>query len=199
MRRGFGGSVLAVALATVLALAACGGSSSSGAEVAKLDDTQIAEDGAATTAAASEDFEEATLAFTRCLREQGLEVDDPDFSGGSGGFLGGELDPSDPDVEAAMEECRPLMEAAGPQLGGENMEALEDAFLEYARCMRDEGIDMPDPDFSGGGGPGGGGFFEGLDRDDPDFQAADEVCRDLLQDALPEQPGGNSPAGGEDQ
>lgn len=198
MRR-FTGLVVAGAAASVLALAACGGSSSSGAEVAKLDDARTATGGAAATAAAPADFEEAVLAFTRCLREEGLDVDDPDFTAGVGGLFRGQLDPSDPDVEAAMEECRPLMEAARPQLGGESREALEDAFLEYARCMRDEGIDMPDPDFSGGGGPGGGGFFEGLDRDDPDFQAADGVCRDMLQDALPEPLGGNGPAGGEDR
>ena len=198
MRR-FTGLVVAGAAASVLALAACGGSSSSGAEVAKLDDARTATGEAAATAEAPADFEEAVLAFTRCLREEGLDVEDPDFTDGAGGLLRGQLDPSDPDVEAAMEECRPLMEAARPQRGGESREALEDAFLEYARCMRDEGIDMPDPDFSGGGAPGGGGFFEGLDRDDPDFQAADGVCRDLLQDALPEPLGGNGPAGGEDR
>jgi hypothetical protein len=49
--------------------------------------------------------------------------------------------------------------------------------------MRDEGIDMPDPDFSGGGGlfrMGGPG--SGIDPDDPDFRAAQETCQPILQE-----------------
>jgi hypothetical protein len=45
--------------------------------------------------------------------------------------------------------------------------------------MREHGIDMPDPDFSGGERAG---FRQRLnddfDPDDPDFQKADETCRE---------------------
>ncbi len=56
--------------------------------------------------------------------------------------------------------------------------------LEYARCMRDEGVDMPDPDFSQGGGFIGMGGD--VDPDDPDFRAADEVCRSILEEVRPD-------------
>ena len=53
--------------------------------------------------------------------------------------------------------------------------------LAFAQCMRDHGVDMPDPQF--GGGPGGGGMtiaIGGPDSDiDPgsaEFQAAQEAC-----------------------
>ena len=57
-------------------------------------------------------------------------------------------------------------------------EEREEAMLAFAQCMRDHGIDMPDPQFNEDGGatiqagPGGA-----IDPDDPDFQAAEEACR----------------------
>ena len=53
---------------------------------------------------------------------------------------------------------------------------LEDAAILYAQCMRDNGVpDFPDP------GPSGHFALDHdeFDRDDPDFRAAMEACRDL--------------------
>lgn len=52
----------------------------------------------------------------------------------------------------------------------------DDALLAYAQCMRENGYPMDDPDLSRSG-PGSGGAFGDLDRDDPKFQEADDVCR----------------------
>src|SRR5262245_14397427 len=68
----------------------------------------------------------------------------------------------------------------------------QEAFLAFAECMREHGIDMPDPEVSdeGGGkfsvgfnagGPGGDG-----DPDMEKFQAANEACRPLLENAIGE-------------
>ena len=50
--------------------------------------------------------------------------------------------------------------------------------------MRENGVDMPDPDFSGGGGGcfrvGGGG----VDPDSATFRRAQEACQEILEDAL---------------
>ena len=51
--------------------------------------------------------------------------------------------------------------------------------------MRSNGYEMDDPDFSnfgqpGQGGGGGGGIFGPIDQEDPEFQAANEQCEDLL-------------------
>ena len=59
--------------------------------------------------------------------------------------------------------------------------------------MREHGIDMPDPNPNGGmvfeAGPGEGGKG-GIDPSDPDFQAAQEACGDLL----PGKIGGGGPS-----
>jgi hypothetical protein len=68
-----------------------------------------------------------------------------------------------------------------------NQAEFQDAMLEYAQCMRDHGVDMPDPTFDdgnvaiGGKGPDSRG---GADQDA--FMAADEACRSILEDAMPE-------------
>ena len=60
---------------------------------------------------------------------------------------------------------------------------LEDAMLAYAECMRDHGIDMPDPDFSGDGGAFRMGVgADGMDPNDEKFKEADEACNDKLGD-----------------
>jgi hypothetical protein len=67
---------------------------------------------------------------------------------------------------------------------------FQDAMLEYAQCMRDHGIDMPDPEFDENGGAtqvmGPDGDGTGPDGPSEEFEAADEECRVALEDALPE-------------
>ncbi len=60
----------------------------------------------------------------------------------------------------------------------------QDALLKYAKCMRDNGVDMADPTFDAQGNPTGGGFgagAQGIDRQSPAFQAAQKVCRPILR------------------
>jgi hypothetical protein len=170
-------------------------------------------------------MEEALLAFTECLREQGLEVDDPDFDG-TGGFGiaiggggGGEPGAGGPDAEtrAAMEICQPLMADVRGQFQDLDTSELEDQLYAFAECMRDEGIDWPDPDltaFAPGGGAdgpptqgtelgdgptGGGGPFGGgdVDMEDPLVQAALEVCQSDLGFGFRAGGPGGAPPGGQ--
>jgi hypothetical protein len=65
----------------------------------------------------------------------------------------------------------------------------EDAAFEFARCMRDNGIeDFPDPQVSGDGGISFGGSLADQ-RDTEEFQAAQEACQHLLDDAGPDPEG----------
>jgi hypothetical protein len=63
----------------------------------------------------------------------------------------------------------------------------EQALLDYAECMRDHGIDMPDPQISS---EDGGGILieqEGgaeMDPESDEFQQADEACQPILEDAM---------------
>jgi hypothetical protein len=56
-------------------------------------------------------------------------------------------------------------------------EDREEAMLDFAECMRDHGIDFPDPQFEDGGGMTIGiGPESRVDPSDPDFQDAQEEC-----------------------
>jgi hypothetical protein len=66
--------------------------------------------------------------------------------------------------------------------------------LSFAKCMREHGVDMPDPQFSenGGGGffpAGPGGGQGGVNPDSPTFREAQKACGEILENALPDRPG----------
>lgn len=146
--------------------------------------------------------EEALLAFTACLREYGIDIEDPTVDadgnvqlvrprGATGEAGGGGQDPEE--TRAARDACAPLLEDAAVGFDRADRTELEDSLYEFAACMRDNGYDMPDPDFSsfGPGAGGGGGPFGELDRDDAVFQKAQAACEDVL--AGFERPGGGPP------
>jgi hypothetical protein len=88
------------------------------------------------------------------------------------------------EIEAAAEACSEYIENVVPTFSDIDFTQLQDDLLEFAECMRDNGYDMPDPDFSnfglpGGDGPNGGPFGE-LDADDPAFEQALQACQDIL-------------------
>lgn len=79
--------------------------------------------------------------------------------------------------------------SGSPETAGKTPEAeqtFDDWQIAFASCMRDEGVDMPDPEQSGSGGASvtlGGGDTDG-------FQAASETCIDRL--GPPPAPAGGS-------
>ena len=140
--------------------------------------------------------EERLLRFADCMRENGVDFPDPvveadgsvqfGFRPGAGG--GGRLQElaRDPDLPAAREACEGLLEGLsfGPGSGNFDTTELQDTLLEFARCMRANGVDMGDPDLSNFGpggdddGPGGGPFGGAIDFGDPDVAAALAVCQE---------------------
>lgn len=177
-------------LVAVLALVAtaCGGTADADEGVASLDDSQTL-DLVDPIDDPEPSEEEALLAFTQCLRDNGLDVDDPTVDAEGNLRLsrpnnaGEQTQSSREEFRAAREACSDRLE--GVTLGFQDVDQteLEDQLLEFAMCMRENGYeDMPDPDLSNVGTPGqgGGGPFGQLDRDDPAFQAAAEQCQDIL-------------------
>jgi hypothetical protein len=178
--------LLLMSLAVVATLAACTGASAA-PSVASLDDPGATTDpNASPSPSAPTDPQEAFLAYAECMREHGIDMPDPQVSDEGGGKFSvgfsaeGRPDAADMDeMQAADEACRPLLENAigeggRPELSPED----EEAMLDFARCMREHGIDMPDPGEGGMvfqmGGPGEGTF------DQDAFEAAQEACKDLL-------------------
>ena len=181
-----------VCLVGVLALtaAACGtNEDGSAGGVASLEDVAAAEpdssqaglDGSAenddSSAEGTDDpasaelaADEAALAFSECMRDEGLDFPDIGVDADGNPQLGtalqdAGLDPRSDDFSDALEACSDELDGVG--FGGgrgagglaDNTE-LQDAFFELSECMRDEGFDVGDLQFGGGGGqggPGGGG------------------------------------------
>jgi hypothetical protein len=72
-----------------------------------------------------------------------------------------------------------------PELSEEQEQKFKDAALEHARCMRDHGIDFPDPTFSEGGGATIKLGKGSVDPNDPDFKAAEKECREIMEEVRP--------------
>jgi hypothetical protein len=208
--------------ALALVAVACGGGGANLEGVASLSDpdaatTVPAPDGStggdSTDGSDAEvDTEQALLDFAECMREHGIEIEDPSISGEGGGFIrigpppgAGGADGDNPDFEemqAAREACSEFLEGITQQFGEIDPTERQDQALEFAQCMRDQGIDMPDPDFSdfgpgvqgeeGGDDEARGGPFGDFDPEDPAFQAALEECGDVFGGAL----GGRGGRGG---
>jgi hypothetical protein len=200
----------AATLVVVGALAACGGGGGAGDDVATLGDGDAAseEDGGASGDEELTDAEreDVMLEFTECMREHGVDMPDPSQAAAGGGgdvvVRGGSGPKDSEEFEAAHEECGPILEEAfgePEEMSPEEEAEMRDNALNFAKCMREHGIDMPDPEFSDGGrgftmsvgGPGDSG--PGFDPEDEDFQAAQEEC----QGELGFEEGRMGPGGGE--
>ncbi len=191
---------LLLALFVLVLVAACS-ATAAGPGVATLESQAP---GAAPSASPSMSPEDALLAYAECMREHGIDMPAPTYEEGEdgsvsigiGGGPGGRDEIDKEDFLEAETACRHLMTAVMPAGRGEMSAEVEEKFLQFARCMREHGIDFPDPNPNGGfvfeSGPseGGEGGKAGIDPNDPDFQAAQEACGDLL----PGKIGGDGPS-----
>ena len=167
-----------LALTLALALSACGSGGDSGGANGGRGGSR---DDAAQRG--SKDPQEAMLAFARCMREQGVDIPDP-VPGGTAVEVdpGGADAPFRDDFREAEKTCRKhLANVKPPELSEEDEGELREAALAHARCMREHGIDMPDPQVDGGGvriEPGS------IDPQDPEFRKAQKECEKHLRGAL---------------
>jgi hypothetical protein len=161
-------TLIALGAAMLLTLTAC--SSGPGEGIAS------AGGGQSTTQKPVSD-EEKAQEFTKCMRDNGIDLPDPEPDGNGGfdyGVTAAGVDLSDPTLQKAIRACR-------DKLPGGGQEYLDDPEVqaqlrEFAQCMRNNGIDLPDPDPGGGFG----GAMADLDRDSPEFKKAMEACKDKL-------------------
>ena len=182
--------LVALVMLFAVAFAACSGEIESD-EVATLD-TSTAEsmpsDESDVTSEA--EAEEAMLAFSECLRDEGIDIEDPTI--GVDGSLGLTFGGPDTEMdfeafEAAQQVCSVHLE--GVSLGFDNFDQTEfqDQLLEFAVCMRENGVEMDDPDFSSFAPDSDGDGevqvvepFSAFNADDPAFEEAFEVCGGFL-------------------
>ncbi len=187
---------LVVLSAFALVLAAC--SSDGGSDVASLEALATDLGIEIEDASAGVIDEDAVLEFSQCMRENGVgDFEDPTIGAdGSVDFRpGGTFSESEADrdtIRAAFEACQDHLGSLSFGPGSGDRSEIEDTLYEFAVCMRDNGYDMPDPDFSallrgsgeGEGGGGGGPFGEDFDPEDPAFTSALEACEDVFGGSL---------------
>jgi len=149
-------------LATAIVTAACGGGGRP-TGVASLAGGHTTTTVKKSKAAAKQEMQDAALAFAKCMREHGVDMPDPKFSdngSSGGGFMiaqggpGGQR-PDDATAKASQDACQPIMDKAQqdmPQPSPAEQAKMRDQALKFARCMRQHGIDMPDPTFDSNGG-----------------------------------------------
>jgi hypothetical protein len=119
--------------------------------------------------------EDALLAVAQCMRENGVDVPDPKPGERGLAFTRPPRGTDPVKVEEARKACDSELENTAEETGEEEFD-WQDTLVEYATCMRTEGIDMPDPDLTEETGPSE--FMRGNARKgDPAFDRADDACR----------------------
>jgi hypothetical protein len=183
--------------ALALVLTACGGSSgANGSQIASIEDSRTADSNVTTTTTVS--FQDALVQMSACLREQGLDVDDPTFDANgnpTGGFIIGPdsgLDPGSDEFRTAMDACQSIMEGVRPPDGATgarmlNLDEVQASLNEFTECLRDEGLEVDDIEF----GPPGEGPVTRQDGDES--AAGDNTTQTSIVNGPP--PGGG-PTGG---
>jgi hypothetical protein len=173
-------AALVGALALSLAVAACAGGGGTGGVASLGGATQTT---SGSNASRGKDFKQAALEFARCMRRHGIDMPDPQFSGNKitqeiKGRPGGAKGPDDPKFTAAQQACQQYLPNGGQPIRPNPQE--QQRLLRFARCMRQHGIDVPDPGASGGivikGGP------STAKPDEPKFTAAQQACQQYLPD-----------------
>jgi hypothetical protein len=184
--------VTLLVLGLAVTVAACG-TPADGDQVASLS----GERPTATTKGSGDDGkdpQQRAIDFARCMREHGVDMPDPEVDEqgrvkirvGAGG-KGQRPDPAK--LEEAQQACGGLM--GGGDGPGQIDPAERDAMVNFARCMREHGIDMPDPT--------GDGLVMRRDKGGPDpeseeFQQAEKACEHHLADLRrPERESGGRP------
>ena len=157
---------LLVALAATLFLVACGAEE----DPSKPASTQTQE----------AKNRKAMLDLARCMRENGVDMPDPEFNGGrvTQRMKGGNPDKMRA-AEKACEKYRSQIKA--PEMSASEKEEFKKAALANARCMREHGIEFPDPVFD----PNGGARVKIDKRLNPEgakFQAAQKACEKTMPD-----------------
>lgn len=182
--------------------AACSGDAT-GSGIATLASGAVGASSAAPSSSPATDPAEAFRAYTACMRENGVDMPDaeiveggPGGGGGPVGFAVGGSQPDDADFQKADAACQHhlsaiIQERPNTELSPEDEEKL----LQFARCMREHGIDMPDPGANGGAairiGPGDDAF------DMEEFEAAQEACAEFAPGFI-ERRGSSDGGGGAD-
>jgi hypothetical protein len=112
------------------------------------------------------------LKYAQCMRDNGVSLPDP-VEGEAGSLYKG-VDQDSPAFQSADAVCGPILQGVVDEREGQNGEdpaEQQEEMLALAQCLREHGIDVPDP-VPGTEKP----FGDSLDRTDPAVAQAVEAC-----------------------
>jgi hypothetical protein len=156
--------VPALLLGLMLVLAGCGSGDDSDDDVASASGKDSKED--SDKAMTEEDRQAAGLKFAKCMREHGVEMEDP--KGGRIGIKSG------PGQEGTMKKAQEACQKYLPKISEADRKAMAEDGLKFAQCMRKNGVEkFPDP-------KEGMMRMNGEIAKDPDFEKAQEECQDIM-------------------
>ncbi|MEV7560203.1 hypothetical protein [Streptomyces sp. NPDC089795] len=136
MKRSLIMTTAAVVTGLTLFATACANDSSAG----KKDSSSGADGGSGTVA-------DNAVKMRQCLRENGVDVPDPEPGQDPRGMtIGGDADPRK--MQEAMKKCGM---STGTGAGKEPTQEEKDKELEWIRCMRENGVALKDPEYHEGG------------------------------------------------
>ncbi|MFL6143121.1 MAG: hypothetical protein ACJ72N_14805 [Labedaea sp.] len=192
--------VMILAVATVALVTACG-AGPDGNRVASLSSGSATPSGQQQASDGRSD-EDKIRDFSKCMREHGVDVPEPTMApkAGDGGNTGGPgiviqgAGPEKEKIDTANEACRPLLPNGGqpPKLDAKQLDEMR----RMAQCMREHGVNMPDPD------PNKPGIAidknDGQDIDPEAMKKAAEACGggELHTETRDDGGGGTSPRSG---
>ena len=182
-------------LGACLALAACGSSGSGSTSASTTSSTSSKAAGGASRFAS----------LRSCMKEQGITLPAPPAgttgrpggpgAGAAGGGPRGLQPPkgvSQSQFQAALKKCG--AGNFGGRAGGVNSASARAALTKYAACLRENGVNVPEPNTSGTGP-----VFntKGIDTSSSKFKAAQSKCQSDLKGVFPGGgPGGGGAGGG---
>lgn len=182
-----------VGVGGLLALSGCGDDDDASKNVASLSPSSVAGDSNETTESPEPmtDLNQVLFEHAKCMREQGLDYPDPLVEslpdGGEVVSTGEGVDTDSPEYDEASQTCDPMIEAFEDSFtpSPEEQAEREELELAYAKCMRDHGLDWPDPIFTENGDMAIPDGFN-PDFDDPAFPELDALCAEKAYGPRPD-------------
>lgn len=161
--------LITLAAVAALALAGCAKQEAPGIATA---------DGGGVAGTPSADPQEMARLLARCMRDNGIEVDDPDGQGVKG-VVGQQQHFDKQKFAQAMEKCRQYAPEGGAPRKAIAPEDI-DLMRRHAQCMREHGFpDWPDPDPVTGAAKWDDPAKARAAKADPGFKGALDACKEF--------------------
>jgi hypothetical protein len=130
--------------------------------------------------------EQIVTEFSACMRDRGWKIPDPELEAdGTINFRAmlstvWQTPGFDRNNREDLDACLPILQNIGfaGQRPSEDEIELEDNLLNFAQCLRDSGLSVPDPDFSAGGRGAMRPLIQALDLNDTDVEESLATCRE---------------------